>query len=148
MFNLWDTSYNCQDWMFLISVIILWFKKLVYAVFNVANSLFYFVLPKYVCRSATYARQLAQKQQKDNADPPVEREPTKLKGTQLSSEDSGRMKDEEEGLDALKSKKDKYELSSLVKSIKMKSKQVQLPSDNKTRKDGKSYIKGMKKKRH
>lgn len=99
-------------------------------------------------RSATYARQLAQKQQKDNADPPVEREPTKLKGTQLSSEDSGRMKDEEEGLDALKSKKDKYELSSLVKSIKMKSKQVQLPSDNKTRKDGKSYIKGMKKKRH
>ena len=78
----------------------------------------------------------------------MEREPTKLKGTQLSSEDSGRMKDEEEGLDALKSKKDKYELSSLVKSIKMKSKQVQLPSDNKTRKDGKSYIKGMKKKRH
>jgi len=135
--------------MFLISVIILWFKKLVYAVFNVANSLFYFVLPKYVCRSATYARQLAQKQQKDNVDPPAEREPTKVKGMQLSFDDSGMMKKgEEERLDALKSTKDKYELSSLVKSIKMKSKQVQLPSDDKTMKDGKSHIKGMKKKRH
>ncbi|RDX78917.1 esf1, partial [Mucuna pruriens] len=99
-------------------------------------------------RSATYARQLAQKQQKDNADSPVEREPTKLKGMQLSSDDSGMKKGEEEGLDALKSKKDTYELSSLVKSIKMKSKQVQLPSNVKTIKDGKSQIKGMKKKRH
>ncbi|KAL2966330.1 hypothetical protein AAZX31_16G110100 [Glycine max] len=100
-------------------------------------------------RSATYARQLAQKQQKDNADPPVEREPTKVKGMQLSFDDSGVMKKgEEERLDALKSTKDKYELSSLVKSIKMKSKQVQLPSDDKTMKDGKSHIKGMKKKRH
>ena len=68
---------------------------------------------------------------------------------QLSSDDSGMIKKgEEERLHALKSNKGKYELSSLVKSIKMKSKQVQLPSDDKTRKDGKSHIKGMKKKRH
>ncbi|KAK7376148.1 hypothetical protein VNO78_35002 [Psophocarpus tetragonolobus] len=100
-------------------------------------------------RSATYARQLAQKQQKDSADPPAEMEPTKLKGTQLSSDDTGMVeKGEEEGLYALKSKKDKYELSSLVKSIKMKAKQVQLPSDGKTRKDGESHVKGMKRKRH
>lgn len=80
----------------------------------------------------------------------AERENTKLpKGTQLSADDSGMMqKGEEEGLDLLKSKKDKYELSSLVKSIKMKSKQIQLPSDGKTRKDGKSQFKGMGKKRH
>lgn len=100
-------------------------------------------------RSAVYARQLAKKQQKDNADSSAEREHTKLKGKQLSSDDSGMMKmGEEEGSDALKSKKDAYELSSLVKSIKMKSKQIQLPSDVMTRKDGKSQIKGMKKKRH
>ncbi|TKY58310.1 Pre-rRNA-processing protein esf1 [Spatholobus suberectus] len=99
--------------------------------------------------SATYARQLAWKQQNDNADSSAEREHTKLKGKQLSSDDSGMMKKAvEEGLDALKSKKDTYELASLVKSIKMKSKQVQLPSDGKRRKDGKSQIKGMKKKRH
>ncbi|CAJ1942231.1 unnamed protein product [Sphenostylis stenocarpa] len=96
-------------------------------------------------RSATYARQLAQKQLKDSADPPMEREPLKLKGMQLSSDDSGMMKKgEEKVLDASKSKKDKYEISSLVKSLKMKSKQVQLPSESKTRKDGKSHIKGVK----
>lgn len=101
-----------------------------------------------VCRSATYARQLAQKQQKESADPPAEREPTKPKGTQLSSDDSGMMKEgEEKASEASMSKKDKYEISSLVKSIKMKAKQVQLPSDRKTRKEEKSHIKGMKKKR-
>ena len=73
MFNLWYTSYNCQDWMFMVSVIIHWFKKLVYAVFNVVNSLFHFVLPKNVCRSATYANQLAPKQQNDNEDPPAKK---------------------------------------------------------------------------
>lgn len=82
-------------------------------------------------------------------EPPAEREPTKLpKGTQLPSDDSGMMQKGEEGLDVSKSKKDEYELSSLVKSIKMKSKQVHLSSDGKTRKDGKSHRKAMEKKRH
>lgn len=61
----------------------------------------------------------------DNADSPVEKELIKVKEMQLSSDDSGlMMKGEEEGLDALKSKNDAYELLSLVKSIKMKTKQV------------------------
>ncbi|ESW28190.1 hypothetical protein PHAVU_003G266400 [Phaseolus vulgaris] len=99
-------------------------------------------------RSATYARQLAQKQQKDSADPPAEREPTKPKEMQLSSDDSGMVKEgEEKALETSMSKKDKYEISSLVKSIKMKAKQVQLPSASRTRKDEKSHIKGTKKKR-
>ena len=93
-----------------------------------------------VCRSAAYARQLAQKQQKGNLEMLEERENVKPpRGTHLSSADSGMMKKgEEEGSDVVKTKKEKHELSSLVKSIKMKSKQVQLPSDGKTRKDGKS----------
>ncbi|KAK7360255.1 hypothetical protein VNO77_02238 [Canavalia gladiata] len=100
-------------------------------------------------RSAAYLRQLAQKQPKSNMDLSAEREHLSVKGTSLASDDSGMMKKvEEEGLEALKLKKDTYELSSLVKSIKMKSKQVQLPSDSKRRKDGKSQIKGMEKKRH
>jgi len=102
-----------------------------------------------VCRSAAYLRQQAQKQQKGNMDLLAETEHMNHKRTQLSSDDSGmKKKGEEEGLDALKSKKDTYELSCLVKSIKMKSKQVQLPSDGKKRKDGKSQIKGKGKKRH
>ncbi|KAE9597901.1 hypothetical protein Lal_00029505 [Lupinus albus] len=98
-------------------------------------------------RSAVYARQLAQKKQIGHSEIPVETEYVKpSRGTQ-SSNDSGMMnKGEEE--DALKTKKDKHELSYLVKSIKMKSKQVQLSSDGKTRKDGKSQFKGMGKKRH
>ncbi|KAL2333837.1 hypothetical protein Fmac_015050 [Flemingia macrophylla] len=100
-------------------------------------------------RSAVYLRQLAQKQQKHNADSSAEREHTELRGMQLVSDDSVIMKKgEEEELDALKSNKDAYELSSLVKSIKMKSKQVQLASDGMTTKDGKSQVKGMNKKRH
>ncbi|CAL0313252.1 unnamed protein product [Lupinus luteus] len=99
-------------------------------------------------RSAVYARQLAQKKQMGHSEIPIEAERAKpARGTQLSSNDSDKMdKGEEE--DALKSKKDKHELSYLVKSIKMKSKQVQLSSDGKTRKDGKSQFKGAGKKRH
>ncbi|XP_027345677.1 ESF1 homolog [Abrus precatorius] len=99
-------------------------------------------------RSAAHARQLAQKQQKGNKDLGAEKDDVKHEYMQLSSDDIGMKKVEEEGLDALKLKKDKHDLSSLVKSIKMKSKQVQLPSDGNRRKDGKSQIKGMKKKRH
>ncbi|KAK2437660.1 pre-rRNA-processing protein ESF1 [Trifolium repens] len=101
-------------------------------------------------RSAVYARQLAQKQQKGRVEVSAEQEQKKFsKRTQSSSDGSGVMqKGEEEGLDDLKSKKDKFELSSLVKSIKMKSKQIQLSSDGKTRKDGKSQFKGKEKRRH
>jgi hypothetical protein len=97
-----------------------------------------------------YARQLAQKQQKGRVEVSAEQEQKKFsKRTQSSSDGSGVMqKGEEEGLDDLKSKKDKFELSSLVKSIKMKSKQIQLSSADKTRKDGKSQFKGKEKRRH
>ncbi|KAF7828993.1 Pre-rRNA-processing protein esf1 [Senna tora] len=66
-------------------------------------------------RSAAYARQRAHKQQKGDTNPMAEEEYVKLpKGVQSPSNE-------------------KYELSSLVKSIKMKSKQVQVPSDDKTK---------------
>ncbi|XP_045826879.1 pre-rRNA-processing protein esf1 [Trifolium pratense] len=101
-------------------------------------------------RSAVYARQLAQKQQKGRVELSTEKEQVKFPSrTQLSSDGSGVVqKGEEEGLDDLKSKKDKFELSSMVKSIKMKSKQIQLSSDGKTKKDGKSQFRGKEKRRH
>ncbi|GAU47386.1 hypothetical protein TSUD_83190 [Trifolium subterraneum] len=103
-------------------------------------------------RSAVYARQLAQKQQKGRVELSTEKEQVKVSNrTQASSDGSGVMqKGGEEVLDDLdlKSKKDKFELSSMVKSIKMKSKQIQLSSDGKTRKDGKSQFKGKEKRRH
>jgi hypothetical protein len=97
-----------------------------------------------------YARQLAQKQQKGRVELSTEKEQINFPNrTQSSSDGSGVVhKGEEEGLDDLKSKKDKFELSSLVKSIKMKSKQIQLSSADKTRKDGKSQFKGKEKRRH
>lgn len=53
--------------------------------------------------------------------------------------------DKKEGLLVFSSKKkDKDELSFLVKSVKMKSKQI---LDGMTRKDGKSQLEGVKKKR-
>jgi len=93
-----------------------------------------------------YARQLAQKQQKGREELSVEREHVKFpKETQLSSDGSGmKQKGGEEGSDELKSKQDKLELSSLVKSIKMKSKQIQLSSDGNTKKVGKSQFKKRK----
>lgn len=97
-------------------------------------------------RSAVYARQLAQKQQKGREELSVEREHVKFpKETQLSSDGSGaKLKGGEEVSDDLKSKQDKLELSSLVKSIKMKSKQIQLSSDVNTKKAGKSQFKKRK----
>ncbi|GMP32077.1 hypothetical protein CsSME_00006001 [Camellia sinensis var. sinensis] len=67
-------------------------------------------------RSATYARQLTQKHRKGDQEEPVP--------AQLPSDD----KNEYSRSDKLSSEKDKYELSTLVRSIKMKSKQVQIPS--------------------
>ncbi|KAL5054710.1 hypothetical protein RYX36_035392 [Vicia faba] len=93
-------------------------------------------------RSAVYVRQLAQKQQKGHMELPAEKEHTKLpKETKLPSGESGMtQKGEEEGLDDL-------ELSSMVKSIKMKSKQIQQSSDGRKKKDEKSQFKGREKRR-
>ncbi|XP_057952217.1 pre-rRNA-processing protein esf1 [Malania oleifera] len=84
-------------------------------------------------RSAAYAR--AQKQQKGKQEELVEKELNKP-----PTEDRlppGTHKTEEEHLksDFLSSKKEKHELSSLIKSIKMKSQQVKLPSIKKLKKD-------------
>lgn len=69
------------------------------------------------------------------------------KGIKFSSNDTGAKKAEEEGLDILQSKKEKHELSSLIKSVKMKSKQLQLPSYDETKRDGKLQSGGMKKRK-
>ncbi|GFS35810.1 hypothetical protein Acr_00g0042220 [Actinidia rufa] len=75
-------------------------------------------------RSTTYARQLAQKQQT------VPEERAKLPASdQLPSDDMKTGKNEYLRSDEPSSKKENYELSSLVRSIKMKSKQVQVPSN-------------------
>ncbi|XP_028774571.1 pre-rRNA-processing protein ESF1 [Neltuma alba] len=100
-------------------------------------------------RSAAYARQRAHKLQKGDIDILAEEEQLKLcKGIEFSSNDAGVKKGEEEGSDVLEPKKEKHDLSSLVKSIKMKSKQVQLPSYDKTKRDGKLQSGGMKKRKH
>ncbi|XP_058180657.1 pre-rRNA-processing protein esf1 [Rhododendron vialii] len=85
-------------------------------------------------RSATYARQLAQKRHK------VDQEVLGSKPAQLPSDDLKTEKNEAVQSDEMASKKkEKYELSSLVRSIKMKSKQVQIRTDNKiSGKTGKS----------
>lgn len=73
----------------------------------------------YNSRSAAYARQLAQKQQKSERENIGKKEQSKPD----ISDEAKIVKDASEP-DGLASKNEKYELSSLVKSIKMKSKQV------------------------
>lgn len=99
-------------------------------------------------RSAAYARQKAHKLHKGESDPLAEGEPLPKTVQSSSSNDVGIMKGEEGGLDASQLKKEKYELSSLVKSVKMKSKQVQLPSDDKKKRGGKLQSREMKKRKH
>lgn len=74
------------------------------------------------CRSAAYARQVAQRQQKTDRRELVDNEPSNLPFSDLEA--SMPMKS-----DVSPSKREKHELSSLVRSVKMKSKQVQLPSN-------------------
>ena len=77
------------------------------------------------CRSVAYARQVAQRQQ--NKQELVEKEHLELPTTSHLPSDEP-------------PKKEKHELSSLVKSIKMKSKPFQLPSDGKmSKKSGKLH---------
>ncbi|KAJ0098230.1 hypothetical protein Patl1_29164 [Pistacia atlantica] len=75
-------------------------------------------------RSATYARQVAQRQQKTDRRELVDNEPSNLPSNDLEA--SMPMK-----ADISSSKREKHELSSLVRSVKMKSKQVQLPPNGK-----------------
>lgn len=73
------------------------------------------------CRSATYARQSAQKHRKGDQEVPA----------QLPSDDQKTEKNKDLRSDEMSSQKEKFELSSLVRSIKMKSKQVKKPTDSK-----------------
>lgn len=91
-----------------------------------------------VCRSAAYVRQLALKQQKGDEDQLMKGQHRKspMKQPEASRED------EANNGEGASSKKEKYELSSLVKSIKMKSKQLQLQSGGgkMPKKDGKERL--------
>ncbi|PPR88249.1 hypothetical protein GOBAR_AA32435 [Gossypium barbadense] len=88
--------------------------------------------PRYK-RSATYARQIAKKLQKGERQE-LAAEDTKIPTDgQLSIDDPGMYKAEHENSDILPSK-EKHNLSSMVRSVKMKLKQVQLPSERKVSK--------------
>ncbi|KAK2991893.1 hypothetical protein RJ640_011582 [Escallonia rubra] len=85
-------------------------------------------------RSAAYARQIAKKQPEDEQEMARQKH-RELPGQPQLSDDLEKRKNES---DQLPSKKEKLELASLVKSIKMKSNQVPVPSVGKTsRKKGK-----------
>lgn len=68
-----------------------------------------------------------------------EREPTDREHIKVPAKVQAE-KDEQVKSDDLPLKKEKYELSSLVKSVKMKSKQVKLLSDGNTIKKGKEKV--------
>uniref|UniRef100_A0A5B6YSK6 Putative pre-rRNA-processing protein esf1 n=1 Tax=Davidia involucrata TaxID=16924 RepID=A0A5B6YSK6_DAVIN len=82
-------------------------------------------------RSAAYARQLAQKQQKGDLKELGEKSRQLPRQAQLPSDDLKTDENEHLQSGGLSSKREKHELSSLVRSIKMKSKQVQLPANGK-----------------
>ncbi|KAK3014989.1 hypothetical protein RJ639_007242, partial [Escallonia herrerae] len=85
-------------------------------------------------RSAAYVRQIAKKQPEDEQEIARQRH-RELPGQPQLSDDLEKRKNES---DQLPSKKEKHELASLVKSIKMKSNQVPVPSVGKmSRKKGK-----------
>ncbi|MBA0876426.1 hypothetical protein Goshw_025774 [Gossypium schwendimanii] len=100
--------------------------------------------PRYK-RSATYARQIAKKLQKGEQQE-LAAEDTKIPTDgQLSTDDPGMYKAEHENSDILPSK-EKHNLSSMVRSVKMKLKQVQLPSERKVSKKSVSGMGGKKEK--
>lgn len=93
-------------------------------------------------RSAVYARQLALKPQKSGEQQLVEGENEKqAEKAQLLSDDPAMDRNEYMISDGLPERKEKHELSTLVRSIKMKSKQVQSSSNTK---DKKLQPKGLK----
>uniref|UniRef100_A0A6N2M125 Uncharacterized protein n=1 Tax=Salix viminalis TaxID=40686 RepID=A0A6N2M125_SALVM len=97
-------------------------------------------------RSAVYARQLALKQQKSGGQQLVEGENEKQYGkARLLSDDPSMDRDESMISDGLAERTEKHELSSLVRSIKMKSKQVQSTSNTKDKKLQRKGLKEMEK---
>ncbi|KAF9682156.1 hypothetical protein SADUNF_Sadunf05G0079400 [Salix dunnii] len=97
-------------------------------------------------RSAVYARQLALKQQKSGEQHLVEGENEKQDGkAQLQSDDPSMDRDEYMISDGLAERTQKHELSSLVRSIKMKSKQVQSTSNTKDKRLQRKGLKEMEK---
>ncbi|EOY03305.1 Nucleus isoform 2 [Theobroma cacao] len=90
-------------------------------------------------RSATYARQIAKKLQKGEQKELAVEDMKMSANSQFPSADPGMNKVEQEKSDILPSK-EKHALSSMVRSVKMKLKQVQLPSDSKM---SKKSISGM-----
>ncbi|KAF8012696.1 hypothetical protein BT93_I0757 [Corymbia citriodora subsp. variegata] len=82
-------------------------------------------------RSAAYARQVAQRQQKGNRPESVKKDAANV---DLPPDDLQSEKAELPKSDVLPARKEKHELSSLVRSLKMKSKQVPLPSNGKSSK--------------
>lgn len=82
-------------------------------------------------RSAAYARQVAQKQQKGDREELGRNEHSNLHGQAHMSDGAETGKDDQILPDGMATKKDKHELSSLVKSIRMKSKQLQVSSNDK-----------------
>ncbi|KAK6238407.1 hypothetical protein QUC31_003876 [Theobroma cacao] len=81
-------------------------------------------------RSATYARQIAKKLLKGEQKELAVEDLKMSANSQFQSGDPGMNKVEQEKSDILPSK-EKHALSSMVRSVKMKLKQVQLPSDSK-----------------
>ncbi|XWS44502.1 hypothetical protein CRYUN_Cryun15aG0051100 [Craigia yunnanensis] len=97
-------------------------------------------------RSATYARKIAKKLQKGEQKESAVEDMKIPTNAQFPSDDPGMYKAELEKSDILPPK-EKHDLSSMVRSVKMKLKQVQLPSDSKMSKKGISGM-GRKKVQH
>lgn len=84
-------------------------------------------------RSAAYARQVAQRQQKGDRPESVKKDSKKdVANIDLPPDDLHSEKGELLKSDVLPPRKEKHELSSLVRSLKMKSKQVRLPFNSKS----------------
>ncbi|XVF16850.1 hypothetical protein REPUB_Repub10bG0067600 [Reevesia pubescens] len=97
-------------------------------------------------RSATYARQIAKKLQKGERQELAVEDNEIPTNAKFPSADTGMNKVEHEKSDFLPSK-EKHDLSSMVRSVKMKLKQTQLPSDRKMSKKSVSGM-GRKKEQH
>uniref|UniRef100_A0A803KXE2 NUC153 domain-containing protein n=1 Tax=Chenopodium quinoa TaxID=63459 RepID=A0A803KXE2_CHEQI len=93
-------------------------------------------------RSATYFRQLAQRQQNDRG------EDTAIAPVELSRPSSNGSSRKEDDNSEGASRKEKYELSSMVKSIKMKSQQLPKPSSDKLKKGKTEHGSTIKEKKH
>lgn len=101
-----------------------------------------FFLMMFSCRSATYFRQLAKRKETDSEEH-APTEPEEL--SRPSSNDTLRKEDENSvGL----SRKEKFELSSIVKSIKLKSQQLPKPSSVQVKNDKMDHGSSRKEKKH